>query len=184
MAKVVFLTQQYLLDARYTADNLLVAKLMSDRGMPLNGELPFYVNTSYYESPLFYEAMNQLFMIQSKEVEEEKIEILITNELILRWSNLYESIKQSSINEAFRMVQKGLESTLNETKFSFDTTMSGEFTKNGVQLKIKGPGEDVLFYEVLEKLLQFQDELKQQLTIWEDNYEQFTGSERNAYHAS
>lgn len=185
MAKVCFFTVQWLEEARYTADNLLIAKMMSDYGQPLNPDLNFYVQNSNNDSSLFFEALKILFDVKSAVEEDEEAEVLLSNKEITQWLQLTKKIADTSMNEAFRMVQKGLESTLTSSSGWFDGEMQAAFTEDCLQVKITGSTYYMLYHEFLEEIFQFIKELKKQLTIWEGIYsEQIKGSQRDAYQAS
>jgi pyrroloquinoline quinone (PQQ) biosynthesis protein C len=185
MSKVCFFTVQWLEEARYTADNLLIAKMMSDYGQPLNPDLNFYVQNSNNDSSLFFEALKVIFDVKSEVEEEEKTVLLLSNKEITSWLQLTEKIRNTNMHEAFRMVQKGLESTLSSSSHWFDGEMEGTLTETGVQLNVIGTTYYMMYHEFLEEIIQFKDELKKQLQIWEDIYnEQTEGNHRNTNQAS
>ncbi|EFV74964.1 hypothetical protein [Cytobacillus pseudoceanisediminis] len=178
MSKVCFLSVQWLEEARYTVDNLLVAKIMSDYGQPLNPELFFYVGESQNNgSFLFKEALHLLFKSELKE-EEEEMHLVLSNSEITKWINLADKFCDTDMFEAFRMAQKGLESTLEITSHWFDGEVTGAFTENGLELKISGSTYYLMYHEILDEVIQITEELKQQLPIWEGIYnEQFEGKQ-------
>lgn len=185
MAKVCFFTVQWLEEARYTADNLLIAKMMSDYGQPLNPDLNFYVQNSNNDSSLFFDALDILFDVKSKKEEDEKMILLLWNKEINDWLKLTKEISGTSMNEAFRMVQKGLESTLYSSSEWFDGEMESVFSEDGLQITIQGSTYYMMYYEFLEEIFRFISELKTQLPIWEGIIsEQIKGRERDAYQAS
>jgi hypothetical protein len=186
MAKVCYLTVQWLEQARYTADNLLIAKMMSDYGQPLSPELSFYVENDINDSSLFFEAINLLFPVKSEcEVEDENTIIHVSNSEILNWLGLSEKFRKTGMYEAFRMAMVGLESQITSSSDHFDGEIEGEFESDGFQLVLTGLRDFMLYHEFLEIIFLFLAELKKQLQIWEDMYnEHFEGSKRNAYHAS
>ncbi|OIJ11482.1 hypothetical protein BKP35_12120 [Anaerobacillus arseniciselenatis] len=189
MSKVCFLTVQFLEEARYTADNLLIAKMMSDRGVPLDPGLMFYVRNSHDDSSLFFDAIDKLFVVKSKIVEGDSVDevmtITVTNSHIDGWLDLNKKISQTSMYEAFRMSQLGLESNLLSSSDYFDGSFEGEFTSEGLQLKICGTSYYMLYHEFLEDIFSFIDMLNKQFTIWEElYYEHNERSQRNTYHAS
>lgn len=184
MTKVCFFTEEWLERARHTADNLLIAKLMMDYGKPLNPDLNFYVGNGKNES-FFLEALNEVFIVKANLEEEEETDLLVTNSEIQRWVQLAEKVQNTNLYEAFRMVQKGIESTLNSNEFKFDGKMEGTFTGNGLEIKILGSNYYLLYSEFLEVILEFAVDLKKQLPIWEDMYhEQTERSHRNTDLAS
>lgn len=187
MSKVCFLTVQWLEEARYTADNLLIAKMMSDYGQPLDPNLQFFVKNSNNDSSLFFEAIKKLFTIKSQDEDDVKETLImhIGNKEIDRWIQLTEKIRDTSMYEAFRMVRIGLESQIDLSSDYFDGTFRGTFTEDGLKLEISGTSCYMLYYEFLEGILQLLKQLKKQLPIWEGIYNEYTeGSQRNSYHAS
>jgi hypothetical protein len=185
MAKVCYLTVQWLEQARYTADNLLIAKMMSDYGKPLNADLSFYVENDSNDSSLFFEALKILFTIDSQFDEDEETQLLLSNSEIKNWIELSTKIRKSSMNEAFRMAQVGLETKVNSASDHFDGEMEGKFKDDGFHLKMKGTSYYMMYYEFLEELISFLEELKKQLQTWEDLYnEHFERNQRNSYNAS
>jgi hypothetical protein len=188
VAKVCYLTVQWLEQARYTADNLLIAKLMSDYGLPLSPELSFYVESYSNEPSLFFEAIKLLFPVKSdveEKEEDEKTIIHVANQEIGNWLGISEKCRNTSMYEAFRMAQVGLESQLASFSDHFDGELKGEFEADGFQLVLNGTQDFMLYHEFLEIIFQFLAELKKQLHIWEDLYnEHFARNQRNAYNAS
>lgn len=185
MTKVCFYTVQYLEEARHSADNLMISKMMSDCGKPLKPDMQFFVRGGN-DNTFFEEALNSLF--QSVTIEEddyeEKVKVLLSSTEIERWLLLTKRIQDTSTFEAFRMARKGLETTL-DTSTDFDCEMKGEFTDEGLVLKISGSSYYILFSELLENILSFKDSLSRQLPIWEGiYYEQNQGSKRDTYNAS
>lgn len=185
MTKVCFYTVQYLEDARHTADNLMIAKMMSDYGKPLRPDMKFFVQGGN-DNTFFEEALNSLF--QSVTIEEddveEKVKVLLSSAEIERWLQLTTRIQDTSTFEAFRMARKGLETTL-ELSSDFDCEMKGEFTDLGLSLEISGYSYYILYSEILEGIITFKDSLNQQLPIWEGiYYEHNQGSKRDTYYAS
>ncbi len=186
MAKVCFFSVQWLEEARFTADNLLIAKIMIDFGKPLNPDLNFYVGNGGNDSSLFFEVLKSLFsVVDTNEEEEEQLDIFCSNKGILRWIQLRQLIQETSMFEAFRMTQAGLESTLTTSSDHFDVEYEGMFTEKGLALTMKGCMFYGLYHEFLEAILLFEKELKVQLQIWEVYYHEHSkGSQRNTYHAS
>jgi hypothetical protein len=185
MAKVCYLTVQWLEQARYTADNLLIAKMMSDLGKPLDTELSFYVENDSNDSSLFFEALKILFTIDSQFDEDEETMLLLSNSDIKNWIELSSKIQKSSMYEAFRMAQVGLETKVDSSSDHFDGEMEGEFKDDGFYLKMKGTSYYMMYHEFLEDLISFLKELKKQLQIWEDIYnEHVERNQRNSYNAS
>ncbi|MEQ2527639.1 hypothetical protein WMO40_13085 [Bacillaceae bacterium CLA-AA-H227] len=191
MAKVCFYPVQFLEEARYTADNLLIAKMMSDHGRPLDPDLQFYVKNSNNDSSLFFDALNILF--QDVKIDEEydekkhetKTKIVLCNEEISRWQHLTKQLKETSMFYAFRMVQIGIESTLFTLSDYCDAEVEGHFIDQGIILEIAGSSKYTLFHEILETILAFICALNKQLQIWEGYYYEYTkGSKRDTYHAS
>lgn len=186
MAKVVFLSVQWMEDSRRTADNLMIAKIMSDIGKPLNPELEFRVESKKYTN-FFLEAIKMLFEITHHEDSEddEREVLLITNDVIRNWLRLREKVLSSSMKDAFIMVQKGLESTLSDTNTYFDCELEGDITSEGLKLTLKGYHSYILYYVFLQKILKFLEDVKAQLQIWEEHYEShFKGTNRNQDYAS
>ncbi|RTR26596.1 hypothetical protein EKG37_21240 [Robertmurraya yapensis] len=191
MAKVCFYTVDFLEEARYTADNLLIAKMMSDYGKPLDPDLKFYVKNSNNDSSLFFDALNILFQFvkideeYDEKMHETKTKIVLCNEEINRWLHLTNQLQETSMIDAFRMVQVGIESTLFVSSDYFDGEVAGEFIDEGIILKLGGSSGYVLFYEILESIISFINALNKQLQIWEGYYYEYTkGNNRDTYHAS
>ena len=191
MSKVCFYTVQFLEEARYTADNLLIAKMMSDYGKPLDQDLNFYVKSSNNDMSLFFEALNILFQsVKVNEGYDEKMHenttnVLLSSKEIKRWLQLTKLIEETSMYDAFRMVQIGLETTLSTSSDYFDGTLEGEFADECINLTFCGSVDYVLFHEILESVIQFIESLNKQLQIWEVYYYEHTnGNKRDAYHAS
>jgi len=179
MAKVCYLTVQWLEDARNTADNLLIAKIMYDLGKPLDENLNFYVKNSSNDSSLFIEALKKLFTVEVKE-EEELLQILIANEEINEWMTITNDFRDTPMYEALLMVNKGLEASFKGSSTYFDGSSSLFFRENGVLLNIRGTSYYMLYHEILESILSFLDDLRKQLQVWREYY----GNKRNTNHAS
>jgi len=185
MAKVCYLSVQWLEEARYTADNLLIAKIMHDLGKPLEENLRFYVRNSCNDSSMFIEALKKLFTVEIVMEEDEILHILLSNEDIKDWIYLTNKLLDTSMCEAVRMVNMGLEATFDNVFIHWDGKYSLSFQETGLLLNIQGSTYYTLYHEILESVLSFQEDLKRQVQTWKNYWREYhERNKRDQNHAS
>jgi hypothetical protein len=170
--------------ASYTADNLLIAKLMYDRGFPLPADTTFYEEAAYNDSSLFWKAIKELFTYEEIVSSKDNIDgtYALQSEEIQEWYLLKSKLSDSSHYSSFRKSEEGLESILEASSDRWELSMTGEFTSDRLILNFEGDFGFAFFHSMTEAILDFKEALSHELQDWrkviELEYEQ--GGMKNA----
>lgn len=169
MGKSCYLTVNFIMAASYTADNLLIAKLMYDRGFPLPPDSVFYEEAGYNDSSLFWKALKQLYSYEEINVSEDQMNdsYALQSDELKEWYLFKSVLKDTPHFEEFCEAEELLESILNYSELEgFEITVKGEFTNNGLTLTLDGDFGYAFYHGIVESILDFKVALNNKLHEW------------------
>ncbi|MFS1519521.1 hypothetical protein V1503_24140 [Bacillus sp. SCS-151] len=167
MGKSVFLTSEVIYQYVFTADNILIAKIMHDAGMPLDSSLHFYVDSPFNDNFFFFKAMEVIFLgchIEIVENEEETFKVRIENHRdVIYWHSLQTEFKG---NDKFNKDNNSIVNTLDAACEFFELSMNGKFIDIGIELSFEGFSTSGMYHKMVEALLSFEEMIKERTIYW------------------
>ncbi|MCM3164723.1 MULTISPECIES: hypothetical protein [Metabacillus] len=184
MAKSAYLSNEWLMAAYSTADNLLVAKLMHDEGVPLAPELTFFVDYHSYKFSLFWVALGELFFYEKVSEGNNGStdgEYLITCKELSEIYKIKELLKGTKDYFMFWEECTNLVDFLDVSAELFELSIKGEFTDNGLLLKFVGDPYYSEFFTLLQGIFEFKQYLILFLNTWKDKINTISNLGGNKY---
>ncbi|GIO00555.1 hypothetical protein ABE137_06340 [Brevibacillus laterosporus] len=151
MSKVVFVSATQLFEYQFTADNLLMAKLLYDYGKPLEKEI-HYFGEQYLDCSFFISCLERLFSVPVQVQIEDDIKIIIKIPLdILGSEEMNTTSRSEKINLLHDQINLELE-TMNDCDVFFDYVMLGHI--KDTMLILEGEGYWVCFSGYFKKMIE------------------------------
>ncbi|MFB0832080.1 hypothetical protein ACEU2D_21110 [Brevibacillus laterosporus] len=151
MSKVVFVSVTQLYEYQFTADNLLMAKLLYDYGKPLEKEI-HYIGEQYLDCSFFVSCLERLFSVPVQVQIEGEIKIIIKIPLDILGSEDMNTTGQSEkVNLLYAQINLELE-TMNDCDRFLDYVMLGHI--KDTMLILEGEGYWVFFSGYFKKMIE------------------------------
>jgi len=183
MGKSVFLPSDVVMSFLQTADNLMIAKLLYDEGIPLDNDHIFVVGRGSYNDPdTIEEALKIIFETDAVEFNDDDRRLVTIKNAsdIQEWFALK---KVFGHEDKFQSTESHLEGILDyqETVFGFE--VNGSIKEDGISLVFEEEyTSSITHYELIEELIEFRKVLKKELQKWRERYERV--ERRNRYKAT
>ncbi|CCF16729.1 hypothetical protein BLGI_4698 [Brevibacillus laterosporus GI-9] len=151
MSKVVFVSVTQLYEYQFTADNLLMAKLLYDYGKPLEKEI-HYIGEQYLDCSFFVSCLERLFSVPVQVQIEGEIKIIIKIPLdILGSEDMNTTGRFEKVNLLYAQINLELE-TMNDCDRFLDYVMLGHI--KDTMLILEGEGYWVFFSGYFKKMIE------------------------------